>query len=99
MCRAMYRTQKWIHAHGGRALARAIRDYFPGLPEATLVRCCEYYIELGLWNRDPVLQRAGLEWLRDAALAAGLLKTNFSYEDVTEMRYARHVLAEDPPQL
>lgn len=99
MCRAMYRTQRWINAHGGKALAQAIRDYFPGIPEATLGRCCDYYIELGLWNRTPVMQREGLEWLRDAALAAGLLRTTFSYEDVTEMRYAEHVVREDPPLL
>lgn len=99
MCRAMYRTQKWIHAHGGKALAQAIRDYFPDMPGATLAACCEYYIALGLWNRTPLMYREGLEWLRDAALAGGLLRTKFEYEDVAEMRFAEQVIREDPPPL
>ena len=34
MCRAMYRTQKWIHAHDGRALAKLVSAYFPDLAGA-----------------------------------------------------------------
>jgi len=99
MCRAMYRTQKWIQARGGTALADAIRDYFPDVPRATLAACCDYYISLGLWNRTPMMHREGLEWLRDAALAGGLLRTKFKYEDVAEMTFAEQVIEEDPPPL
>jgi NitT/TauT family transport system substrate-binding protein len=97
LTRAMHRTLKWIAAHDGRALAEAIAGYFPDVPVTRLAACCDRYRSLGLWNRSPVLQRAGLEWLRDAMLAAGAIRTRFAYEDCVDMRFAEQVLREDPP--
>ena len=97
MTRAMYRTLKWIAVHDGRALAEAIASYFPNVPAARLAACCETYRSLGLWNRTPVLQREGLEWLRDAMLAAGAIHTCFAYEDCVDARFAEQVAREDPP--
>jgi hypothetical protein len=54
---------------------------------------------LGLWNRTPILQREGVEWLRDAMLGAGAIRTRFSYEDCVDMRFAEQVLREDPTPL
>jgi NitT/TauT family transport system substrate-binding protein len=99
MCRALYRTLRWIVAHDGLALAREVAPYFPGLEAVVLARALERYRALGIWNRTPVLAREGLEWLRDAALAAGRLRTHFRYEDCVEMRHAERVAAEDPPSL
>jgi NitT/TauT family transport system substrate-binding protein len=99
MTRAMYRTLKWVAAHDGRELARAIADYFPDLPAAQLAACCESYKARGLWNGTPVVQRAGLEWLRDAMLAAGAIKARFAYEDCTDMRFAEQVVRENPPSI
>jgi NitT/TauT family transport system substrate-binding protein len=99
LTRALYRTLKWIAVHDGRALAKAITHYFPDIPIERLAACCDTYRSLGLWNRTPVLQREGLEWLRDAMLAAGAIKTHFAYEDVVDMRFAEQVIREDPPGL
>jgi NitT/TauT family transport system substrate-binding protein len=99
MTRAMYRTLKWVAAHDGRELARAVADYFPDLPASQLAACCESYQARGLWNATPVLQRAGLEWLRDAMLAAGAIKTRLAYEDCADMRFAEQVVRENPPSL
>ena len=99
LVRAMFRTLKWIAAHDGQALARAVAGYFPDVPAARLGACCERYRQLGLWNRSPVLAREGLEWLRDAMLAAGAIRTRFTYEDCVDMRYAEEVLREDPPAI
>jgi NitT/TauT family transport system substrate-binding protein len=99
LTRAMYRTLRWIAAHDGRALAEAITRYFPDIPVARLAACCETYRSLGLWNTTPILQRDGLEWLRDAMLAAGAIKTRFSYEDVVDVRFAEQVVKEDPPAI
>lgn len=97
MTRAMHRTLKWIAARDGRALAEAIAGYFPDVPVARLAACFDRYRSLGLWNRTPVLQREGLEWLRDAMLGAGAIRTRFTYEDCVDMRFAEQVLREDPP--
>ena len=99
MTRAMYRALRWVAAHDGRELARLIAGYFPDLPEARLAACCDGYKARGLWNTTPVLQREGLEWLRDAMLAAGAIRTRFAYEDCTEMRFAEQVMRESPSAL
>lgn len=99
MTRAMYRTLKWIAAHDGRELAEAIAGFLPDVPLPTLAVCFNDYKALGLWNTKPVMQREGLEWLRDAMLAAGYIRTRFSYEDCVDMRFAEQVVREDPPSI
>ena len=99
LTRAMYRTLQWIAARDGRALAEAIAGYFPDVPVARLADCCDRYQSLGLWNRTPILRREGLEWLRDAMLGAGAIRTRFAYEDCVDMRFAEQVMREDPPRL
>ena len=99
LTRAMHRTLRWIAAHGGRELAKALASYFPDLAPARLAACCDRYKALGLWNGTPILQREGLEWLRDAMLASGAIKTRFAYEDCVDMRFAEQVVRENPPAL
>ncbi len=96
MTRAMYRTQKWIAAHDGRELAEAVARYLPDIPVATLTACCNGYRASGVWNANPLQQRAGVEWLRDAMLACQAIRTRFTYEDLTDMRFAEQVMREDP---
>ncbi len=99
MTRAIYRTQKWIAAHDGRDLAEAISEYLPDISIGTLAACCDGYKGGRVWNANPVQQRAGLEWLRDAMLACKAIRTKFSYEDLADMRFAEQVLKEDPPSI
>ncbi len=99
MTRAMYRTQKWIAAHDGRDLAQAIAGYFPDVPQPTLAACCADYKARGLWNTTPLPLRAGLEWLRDAMLSAGAIKTKWAYENVVDAQFAERALREDPPSV
>ncbi|MGE0558714.1 MAG: ABC transporter substrate-binding protein [Burkholderiales bacterium] len=99
MTRAMFRTQKWIAAHDGCALAAAVAEYFPDLPQAVLATCLERYKAGGIWNTNPLQQRAGVEWLRDAMLACGAIKTRFAFEDLSDMRWAEQVMREDPPSI
>ncbi len=94
MTRATYRTQRWIAAHDGRALAEAVARYFPDIPLPVLAASCEGYKASGIWNTDPLQQRAGLEWLRDAMLACGAIRRNAAYEDLSDMRFARQVMGE-----
>lgn len=99
MTRAMYRTQKWIAAHDGRALAEAIAAYLPDVPLPVLAACCNDYKSLGLWNANPVMRREGLEWLRDAMLAAGYIKTELAFEQCVDMRFAEQAVRDDPPSM
>ena len=99
MTRAMYRTLKWIAAHPGRDLARALATYFPAISEEILAGCFDRYRTLGLWNRDPRVQRAGVEWLRDAMLAAGSITTRLTYEECVDSRFAEQAVRDDPPAI
>ncbi|MGQ0752773.1 MAG: ABC transporter substrate-binding protein [Betaproteobacteria bacterium] len=99
MTRAMYRTQKWIASHDGRAFAELIASYLPDVPGATLAACLNDYKALGLWNTDPVMKRAGLEWLRDAMHASGFIKSKPAFEQCADMRYAEQAVRENPPSI
>lgn len=99
MTRAVYRTQKWIADHDGRELAEAIAGYLPDISLNTLAACCSGYKQSGVWNTNPIQQRSGLEWLRDAMLACNAIRTKFSYEDLADMRFAEQVIRESPPAM
>jgi NitT/TauT family transport system substrate-binding protein len=99
MTRAIYRTQKWIAEHDGRDLAQAIAGYLPEIPAPTLAACCDGYKVRGVWNANPIQQRTGFQWLRDAMLACDAIRTKFAYEDLADMRFAEQVLKEDPPSI
>jgi NitT/TauT family transport system substrate-binding protein len=99
MCRAMYRTQKWIASHDGRALADVVSSWFPDVPTKTLAAGYDRYLRHGLWNTTPIQSREGLAWLTDAAIASGFLTQRLSYEEVVDMRFAEAALRDDPPSI
>jgi NitT/TauT family transport system substrate-binding protein len=99
MTRAVYRTQKWLHAHAPAEIARAVAGYFPELSQATLAACIERYILLGIWSRNPRLPRDGFERLQEAMLSGGLIQRRVSYETCVDTSFAERVIAEDPPAL
>ncbi len=99
MTRAMYRTQKWIAAHGAGDFAGRIGSYFPGLSETTLEKALARYLALGIWNRTPYLEREGFERLRASCLSGGLIQTGIPYEAGVDMRFAEAVIEEDPPSM
>jgi len=99
MCRAIYRTQKWIAATSAADLADVVGPYFPGLSKSVLTTSCQRYKSLEVWNRRPVMIRQGFEWLRDAGLSRGLITRRYAFEDCVDMRFAEDVVREDPPSL
>lgn len=94
MTRAMYRTEQWIASHDGRALAELVASYFPDVPASTRAACFDGYKASGLWNTDPLQQRAGFDWLRDAMLSCGAIKAKIAYEDLADLRFAQQVIRE-----
>jgi NitT/TauT family transport system substrate-binding protein len=96
MTRAMYRTQQWIKANDGTALARVIAPYFPDLSQALLADCLSHYKIHALWNTTPLPLKAGIEWLRDAMLSCGAIKTHFAYADIVDIRFAEQAVRDGP---
>jgi NitT/TauT family transport system substrate-binding protein len=99
MCRAIYRTQKWIGSHDGAALAHAIASFFPDLPQPLLAAAYDEYLRIGLWNTTPIQSSDGLIWLREAGRAGGYLTQSPRYEDVVDMRFAEEAVRGGPPSM
>lgn len=99
MTRAMHRTLRWIDAHDGKELAAVIGRYFESIPATRLAACCDRYKALGLWSREPLMQREGVEWLREAMLAAGFIRNRIAFEECVDNRFAERSIAENPPAL
>ena len=99
MTRAMFRTQQWIAAHSGADLAEVVARYLPDVPRRVLAACFEEYKSNGVWSREPVVQRAGLEWKRDAMLACGAIRAKLDFDEYVDTRFAEEVMREPPPGL
>ena len=99
MTRALYRTLQRIERHDGAALARSVADWFPSLPAPTLAACCTHYQSRGLWNSQPLMARAGFEWLREAMYAGGEVARRIEFEECIDMRFAEQAVAQGVPPL
>ena len=97
--RAIYRTQKWISAHDGADLARAVASYLPDIPAPVLAACANGYKASEVWSRSPEVQRAGIEWKREAMLSSGSIRSRWPYEDYVDARFAEQVIRENPPSI
>ena len=99
MTRAIYRTQKWLHAHDPATVAATVAPFFQHLKIETLTTCISRYKKLGLWGRNPVLPREGFERLKAACLSSGRVKTGTAFEDCVDTSLAKAVIESDPPSM
>lgn len=99
MTRAMYRTQKWLHARKPGEIAGAVTDFFPDVSPDILIACVDRYLDLGIWARNPVLSRDGFQRLHDGMLSGGLIRNPVSYESCVDPGIAEAVVAEYPPSI
>lgn len=99
MTRALYRTQKWLHESDATAIAAAIADFFPDLPQVTLAACIKRYKALGLWGMNPILPRDGFDRLKASGLSGGLFKIGAAYEACVDTSLAREAIEADPPSM
>jgi NitT/TauT family transport system substrate-binding protein len=99
MVRAIHRTQKWVAAADGGAIAAEVARYFPEVPAAILAGACARYKALGIWGGDPRLPRAGYDRLLASLVSGGLVSPGTPYEVAVDNSIADAVVAEDPPPL
>ncbi len=99
MTRAMYRAQKWLHAHTGPEIADTVAEFFPDCPAEILAGAIDRYKAVGVWGRNPILPRAGFDRLSAALLSGGLIGKPIPFEACVDMRFAAAVIADDPPSL
>ena len=99
MTRAIYRTQKWLHAQDAGTIAATIARFFAEVDADTLTACIARYKALGLWGHDPVLPKDGFERLKGACLSGGLIENGAEYADCIDTSLARAVIESDPPSM
>ena len=99
MVRAIYRTQQWVAAADGAAIAVEIARYFEDVPASILADACRRYKSLGIWGTDPRLPRAGYDRLRASLVSGGFVSPGTPYEMAVDNRLADAVVAENPPPL
>jgi len=98
LVRALYRTQKWLHAQPAAAIADAVQSYFPAVPRARRVAALARYQALGIWGRTPILPRDGYERLKDGLVSGGFCRGT-EYEIAVDNSLADAAVAADPPAL
>ena len=92
--RAVYRTQRWLAGQTAPAIARTIAPFFPEIAPAILERAVDRYHRQGTWAVDPLLRRAGYDYLEDILLTGGFISRRARYEDLVDTAIARQVMAE-----
>ncbi|MBV9555425.1 MAG: ABC transporter substrate-binding protein [Alphaproteobacteria bacterium] len=98
LVRALYRTQKWLHAASAEALGDAVAGYFADVPRRSLVAALARYKTLGVWGRTPVLPRAGYERLKDGLVSGGFVNGT-PFEVAVDNSLAEQAVRDDPPPL
>src|SRR5205823_6062033 len=94
MVRAIDRTEKWVAAADGAAIAGAIAGYFSGVPALILEACCTRYKALGIWNDTPVLARKGYERLRQSLVSGGFVSPGTLFDTAVDNSLTERVAAE-----
>lgn len=77
---AMRRTLGWFAATPAVEIARALRDFFPAVPQEIFAAAIDRYRALELWCTDPRPNRPGFERLHTAMRSSGALERDISYE-------------------
>ncbi len=94
--RAVYRTQRWMAAHGAAELAPLVGPAFPEIDTALLERILARYLAQDTWARDPLLRRSGYDYLEQILLDGGFIARRHAYEDLVDTRHARQAMAAAP---
>lgn len=99
LVRALYRTQKWLHAHPPEALTDAVQSFFPAVPPSLLRAAVARYHALGIWGRNPILPRAGYERLKAGLISGRFVERGARFEQAVDNSLAEAAVREDPPAL
>jgi NitT/TauT family transport system substrate-binding protein len=92
--RAVYRTQRWLGEHDGKALTEAIAPGFPDIERDILERAVGRFSRQGTWPGDPVLRRPGFDYLQDILRSGGFITKTHRYEDLVDTAIAERAVAE-----
>jgi NitT/TauT family transport system substrate-binding protein len=92
--RAIFRSQRWVHAQSAYEVASAIASFFPTLDRELLARALGRYQTQLVWGSDPVLPEDGFDCLRRCLLSSGFIRRPVSYAECVDKTLACQVIAE-----
>jgi NitT/TauT family transport system substrate-binding protein len=93
MVRAMYRTLRWLADTPGSEVARALAAFFPDVPAEIYAAAIDSYRALGLYARDPITRREGVDRLQAAMRSGGALDRDVPFEKVVDNSLAEAAVA------
>lgn len=93
MTKGMHRTLSQFAAMPPAEIARLLAGYFPDVEPAIFAQSIARYRALGLWGPDPLIRRAGYDWLHAAMRAHGTLGRDVAYEACVDTTLARRAIA------
>lgn len=82
--RALYRAQRWIHAHPAEETAAEVAWAFPGFERETLEGAIRRYLATRTWAPDPVLRRQGFDALQEVLLLRGFVRKRHPYDALVD---------------
>jgi NitT/TauT family transport system substrate-binding protein len=92
--RALYRTQRWLAGHDAKAIAETIAPGFPDIEPGILERAVGRFSRQDTWSRDPILRRAGFDYLQEILRTGGFIRKTHRYEDLVDTSIAERAVRE-----
>jgi NitT/TauT family transport system substrate-binding protein len=92
--RAVYRTQRWLAAAPAAEVATVIGAHFPEIDLAMRERIVARFAKQDTWARDPLLRRAGYDYLQQILQTGGFITKSHRYEDLVDTEIARRAMRE-----
>jgi len=92
--RALYRAQRWMAGVDAKQIADVVAPAFVDIAPDIRYRAVARYLGQDTWARDPILERAGYEYLQKILLDGGFITRPHRYEDVIDTVIARQVVGD-----
>ena len=92
--RAVYRTQRWLATAPAEEVAIVIGAHFPEIDLAMRERIVARFAKQDTWARDPLLRRAGYDYLQQILQNGGFITKSHRYEDLVDTEIARRAMRE-----
>ncbi len=90
----MYRTQRWLATAPAAEVAIVIGAHFPEIDRAMRERIVARFAKQDTWARDPLLRRAGYDYLQQILQTGGFITKSHRYEDLVDTEIARRAMSE-----
>jgi NitT/TauT family transport system substrate-binding protein len=91
--RALHRAQRWMAEAPPREVAAVIAPAFPDMDADIRERAVDRYLRQHTWARDPLIRRAGYDYLQRILLDGGFTRRTHPYEDLIDTTIAEAVMA------